>query len=107
MTVAVSMSGNYIPPFFVFPPKNYRDYFIARVPDGSAGFANKSGWVTGDNFVLYLEHFIKHTRLTEDKPVFILPDNYQSHIKIKIIDLATENGVVTSFPPRISLKKQP
>jgi len=63
MTVSVSISGNYIPPFFVFPLKNYRDYFIARVPDGSAGFANKSGWMTRVNFVLYVERFIKHTNL--------------------------------------------
>jgi hypothetical protein len=41
MALPVSMSGNNIPPFFVFPRKNYRDYFIARVPDGRAGFANK------------------------------------------------------------------
>ena len=101
------MSGNYNPPFFVFPRKNYRDYFIARVPDGSAGFANKSGWMRGDNFVLYMEHFIKHIRLTEENPVFILLDNYQSHLKIKILDLSKENGGVTSFPPHTSFKKQP
>jgi len=107
MAVTVSVCGNYIPLFFVFPRKNYRDYFIARVPYGSAGFANKSGWMTGDDFVLYMEYFIKHTKLTEDEPVFILMDNYQSHINIKILDLTNENGVVTSFPPHTSLKKQP
>jgi hypothetical protein len=100
------VSGNYIPPFFLFPRKNYRDYFIARVPDGRAGFANKSGWITGDNFVLYMEHFIKHTRLTEEKPVFILLNNYEAHLKIKILDITKENGVVTSFPSHNSLKKQ-
>jgi len=107
MALPVSMSGNYIPPFFVFPQKNYRDYYIARVPDGRAGFANKSGWMTGENFVLYMEHFVKHTRLTEDNPVFILLDNYLSHLNIKILDLAKENGVVKSFPPHASLTKQP
>jgi hypothetical protein len=64
MAVPVSMSGNYFPPFSVFPRKYYRDYFIASVPYDSAGFANKSRWITGDNFVLYMEHFTKHTRLT-------------------------------------------
>jgi hypothetical protein len=48
--VAVSASENSIPPFFVFPRKNYRDYFIANGPEGSARFANKSGWMTGDDF---------------------------------------------------------
>jgi hypothetical protein len=107
MAVSVRMSGNYIPPFFVLLRKNYRDYFIARVLDGSTGFANKSGWMTGDNFVLYKEPFIKHTRLTEDKPAFILLYNYQSHLNIKILDLAKESGVMMSFPPHTALKKQP
>ena len=107
MAVPVSMSGNYILPFFVFPRKNYRDCFSARVPDCSTGFANKSVWITGENFVLCMEHFIKHTMLTEDKTMFILLDNYQSHLNIKILDLAKENGVVTSFPPHNSLKQQP
>jgi len=99
MAVPVSM-----PPFFIFARKNYRDYLNARVPDGSAGFANKSGSITADNFASYMEHFIKHTRLTEDKPMFILLDNYQSYLNIKILDLAKENRVVTYFPPHTSLK---
>jgi len=68
MAVPVSISGNYKSPFFVFARKNYRDYFNARVPDSSTEFANRSVWITGDNFALYMEHFIKHTRFTEDKP---------------------------------------
>jgi hypothetical protein len=35
MAVVVSASGNSIPPFCVFPRKNYRDYFIANGPEGS------------------------------------------------------------------------
>jgi len=105
MAVHVSMSGNYMPPFFfVFVRKNCKDYLNARVPDGSSGFASKSEWITGDDFALYMEHFIKHTRLTEDKPMFIILDNYQSHLSIKILDLVKENGVVTYFPSHASLK---
>jgi hypothetical protein len=36
MVVAVITSSNCIPPFFVFPQKNYRDYFIVRGPDDTA-----------------------------------------------------------------------
>jgi hypothetical protein len=56
---------------------------------------------------MYMENFVKHTRLTEDKPAFILLDIYQSHINIKFLDLVEENGVVKSFPPHTYLKKQP
>jgi hypothetical protein len=65
MALAVSASGNYIPPFFGFPRKNYRGCFIANGPEGSAGSANKSGWMTGDDFLLFMEHCIKHTKITK------------------------------------------
>jgi len=52
MAVAVKASGVSNPLFFVFRRKNHRDYFITRGSDGKAGSADKSGWMTGDNFVL-------------------------------------------------------
>jgi len=63
--------------------------------------------MTGDNFVLDTKDFIKHTRVTKDKPVLILLDNHQSRLDIKVLDLAEENGVVMSFPPHTSLQVQP
>jgi len=63
--------------------------------------------MTGDNFVLHTKHFIKHTRVTKDKPVLILLDNHQSRLDIKVLDLAEENGVVMSFPPHTPLQGQP
>jgi hypothetical protein len=43
IALAVTASGNSIPPFVLFPRKNYRGYFIANGPEGSDGSANKSG----------------------------------------------------------------
>jgi len=40
MAVAERASGN-SPPFFLCPPKNYWDYFIARGPDGNYGSAKR------------------------------------------------------------------
>jgi hypothetical protein len=39
--------------------------------------------------------------------VLILLDNHQSHLDIKVLDPAEENGVVMSFPPHTSLQVQP
>jgi hypothetical protein len=52
MALAVRASGNSILPFFVFPRKNYRGYFIAKGPESSTGSANKSGWMTRDDSLL-------------------------------------------------------
>jgi hypothetical protein len=72
MAVAVRESGNTISPFFVFPRKNFRDYFIGNKPEASAGSADNSGWMTGDDFLLFMELFIKHNRVTNYKPVLLL-----------------------------------
>jgi hypothetical protein len=64
--------------------------------------------MTGDDFLLFMEHFIKHTRIAKDRPVLLLLDNHQSHLAVKVLDLAKENGVVLlSFPPHTSHKQQP
>jgi hypothetical protein len=103
VTVAVTASarGNYIPPFFAFPRKNFGDYFIANGPKGSAGSADKSRWMTGDDFLLLMEHSMKHTRVTKYKPVLLLLDNHHSHLSLRALDLDKDNGVVLlSFPPQ-------
>jgi hypothetical protein len=55
--------------------------------------------MTGDNFVLYMEHSVKRTRLAHEKPVFILLVNHQQYLNIKILDLAKEiwSGYVISI----------
>lgn len=40
---AVSAIGNSIPPYFVFPRKNFKRYFLNNAPFGSSGSTNPSG----------------------------------------------------------------
>lgn len=62
VAVAVSPSGNSIPPFFVFPRKKFKNYFLNAAPAGRAGSANPSRWMTEVQFVEFLKHFVKHSR---------------------------------------------
>jgi hypothetical protein len=55
-----------------------------------------------------MEHFIKHTRVKKHGSVLLLLDNHQSHLAVKVLNIAKENGVVLlSFPPHTSHKLQP
>jgi hypothetical protein len=65
------------------------------------------GGVTGDNFVLSMEHFIKRSSFKKDKPMLIPLDSDQSHLDIKVLYFTKENGVVMSFPPHTSLTCNP
>jgi len=69
---------------------------------------NASGWVTNDEFYVFMEHFIKHVKPSIEDPILLLLDNPSSHLTIQTIDLAKNSGVVMlSFPPHCSHRLQP
>jgi len=49
---AVNAIGNSVPPLFVFPRVNFKEYMIKGAPVGSIGTAHPSGWMTAQNFVV-------------------------------------------------------
>ena len=64
-----------------------------------------SGWMIIDNFQRFLHHFVKHTRATKHKPVWLVCDNHESHISVERLDY--KNGIVMlSFTPHCSHKLQ-
>ena len=131
INLAVSALGNHIPPFFVFTRYKifvfnvlccflnfqlflfsfrvkWQNHFLIGGPLGSAGTCNKSGWMTEPDFVIFLNHFIKHVRPSPEHPVLLLVDNHGSHLSIEGLNLAKENGItMLSFPPHCSHKLQP
>jgi len=108
MCLAVNAIGNFIPPMFVFPRVNYKDYFVRGGPSGCVGVANKSGWTQGNEFLEFVKHFAKHVKPSVDKKVLVLLDNHESHLYLPVIDFCREVGIVLlSFPPHCSHKLQP
>lgn len=108
IAAAVSAAGNSIPPYFVFPRVNYKDYFLNGAPVCSAGSCNPSGWMKEANFLDFLKHFMKYTKCSKEKPVLLLLDNHSSHLSVEGLDFCKENGVtVLTFPPHTSHKLQP
>ena len=77
-------------------------------PPGTDGSAYPSGWMTIENFLLFLKHFVKHVKPTTDHPVLLLLDNHESHLAIQALDYAKDNGItMLSFPPHFSHRLQP
>lgn len=105
---AINALGNSIPPFFLFPRQKINPAFLFGAPPGSDGAAYITGWMTEDNFLLFLKHFVKFTRCSKEKKVLLLVDNHESHISLPAIDYARENGIIIlTFPPHCSHKLQP
>lgn len=105
---AVSGSGNSIPPFMVFPRVNFKPLMITGAPKGTVGVAHPTGWMTGENFVQFLKHFVFHVKCSKDNKALMIMDNHDSHITIESLDFAKENGIVLlTLPPHCSNKLQP
>jgi len=86
----------------------FHDHFIRDGLVGSIGVAHPSGWMTENNFVVFIQHFIRHVKPTHERPVLLLLDNHSSHLSVEAIDICKQNGVVLlSFPPYCSHKLQP
>ncbi|XP_031619250.1 uncharacterized protein LOC116338260 [Contarinia nasturtii] len=108
MVACVSASGTYCPPFWIFPRKNMRAIFLERAPEGSFGVANGSGWIHQGEFVQFMQHFIKFSCASLERPQLLILDNHCSHLSVEAIDLAKNNGItMVSIPPHCSHKLQP
>lgn len=108
LALAVSATGNSIPPFFIFPRVHFRDHFLRNAPPSSAGSANPSGWMNAEHFFAFVKHFVKHSKTSRERPSLLILDNHDSHLSIDALNYCKENGVtVLSFPPHCSHKLQP
>ena len=108
VTYAVNAAGSVVPPLFIFPRKNFKNFSIKGGPVGSIGGANSSGWINEDLFVVYLKHFINFTRCSKEKKLLLILDNHEAHASLAATDVAKENGVILlTLPPKTSQKLQP
>jgi hypothetical protein len=108
LVLAISATGNTVPPFFIFPRANFGAHFLNGAPAGSEGDANLTGWMKAEQFLKFVKHFISHVKHSKERPVVLLLDNHNSHLSIAALDHCKENGVtVLAFPHHCSHKLQP
>ena len=108
MSLADSATGNSLPSMIIFPRKKLRPFMMKNAPLGSVGAVHPSGWMTAENFLIFVEHFVKFTRCTTEKPILLILDNHSSHLSIPVLNFCKRNGVVLlSFPPHTSHRLQP
>ena len=103
---AVNAIGNSIPPYFVFPRVHVQNHWLLTAPPGSqmSGHPKATGWMTSENFLLFMQHFVNYAKPSEEHKILLILDNHQSHV----IDYAKENNItLLSFPPHCSHEMQP
>ena len=102
LVCGISAGGAYVPPFLIFPRVRMRPELLCGCPPGTKGVAQKTGWMTGECFLEYLEHFVLHVKCSQANQVLLLVDNHCSHITLAGINYCRENGIIMiGFPPHI------
>ena len=107
---AVNAIGNSIPPYFVFPRVHVQNHWLLTAPPGSqmSGHPKATGWMTSENFLLFMQHFVNYAKPSEGHKILLILDNHQSHVSLEVIDYAKENNItLLSFPPHCSHEMQP
>lgn len=84
--VTINAFGGFTALFFLFPRKNMRADYLDHASPGAVGFANGSGWMTKDDFRVFMNHFIKEIGANKNRPTLLLLDNHTSHLSIEVTD---------------------
>ena len=91
----VSMAGLPIPPVLIFLRVNFNEN---RTTGGvcqrvSILLVSGNGWMKSEKLKKVMEHFVKHTRPTSDKPVIFILDNHRSHLNVEALEFAKVTNV--------------
>lgn len=97
--LAVNALGHAIPPMFILPRLKYKDLFLKGEPPESIGAKKSSAWTTATEFLIYMDHFIRHTKPSFSYPVLLLLDHHQSHININVVEKVKTNSVIMLSSP--------
>lgn len=60
-----SVTGQYVPTFFIFKRKRLNPRFLDGAPPGSEATTTDSGWINSQKFVDWLQLFIQKVRPTD------------------------------------------
>lgn len=108
MVVCMNPAGNFVPPSLIFPRKNWKHELIDGAPMGTLGIAHESGWMTGEVFLKWLQHFINYVKASKEDKVLLIVDGHSSHKYVEVLKLAKENGVfLLCLPPHCTHRLQP
>lgn len=105
---AMSASGQYIPPAFIYPRKRMKAELLDGAPPSSIGMVSDSSFINQELFADYATHFRDHVKPTKEQPVLLIMDNHTSHCSIAAIDFFRENNIMAlTLPPHSSHRMQP
>lgn len=104
----MSSAGNFIPPAVIFPRKRWKQELGDNGPAGTLNLCQERGWMTGELFYKWLQHFVSYAAPSTEQKVLLLLDGHASHKNYEAVKYARDHGVVLlCFPPHCTHRLQP
>ena len=110
VTFAMNVTGHFIPPLFIFPRKKMdkNGRLMIGAPPESIAVPQETGWMNGDVFLRWLQHFKQHALPTKTNPILLILDGHASHKELAVLEYARKNNIhMLSTPPHTTHKLQP
>ena len=88
-------AGHVIPPHIIFKrciPE--RIDFVLSGPEDALYSATQSGYMDGEKWMDYLQHFVDNLPTDVGRPVVLFLDGLDSHISVNALDFCFDNGIV-------------
>ena len=105
---AMSASGTYVPPLFIFPRKRMTGRLVVGAPSGSIIRVSSSGWTDSSLLIEWLTHFVAVTHASKTNEQLIVLDGHYSHKTLEAINFYRDNGIqLITLPPHCTHKMQP
>lgn len=78
-----------------FPRRNRKEEWLDETSSDTIGEFHPSGWIQTEFFTRWLEHFMKHTKTTQEDPVLLASNGHQSHTRnLDVIEKARDNHIM-------------
>ena len=108
VVACVGSTGNFIPPALIFPRKNHKAELFDGAPPGTLQLCNDSGYMVGELFLRWMQHFISYVKPSIQKKIILLLDGHASHKNFEAVQLAKANGIIIlCLPPHCTHRLQP
>lgn len=72
LVCAMSATGSYVPPAFIFPRKRIKGYLLNNAPSGSIWMVSDSEFINTNLFLKYLHHFKENVQPTNENTLLLI-----------------------------------
>ena len=79
--------------FFIVPQKISERLMMKDAAPQSVAVARPNNWMNGEPIVKWVQHFIKFSKPTAQKPVLLNLDDHCSHKELAVTNFAKKNHI--------------